>query len=326
MQPNAETAPTRDAAASKSSDARIAGRTVLTLVLGSLVIALLVFVGYRFFEDRLAARRDLAEALDLVKEADSTVIAVDEVVRSEIITSLAKKADEASAQVPPSVSDLEKALTLLFGARESLAQGDRQVADALRTAARARLEMLEQAPLILDTNARAARAIEPAKKGIESLLISENLAEQAVEKFNLQTKEGVTASSQLTAEALAAAKAAIASFEEAEKEFSEAEFETFIEYANGKKALLEQSEAIDAAWLAGDLAKANSLVEAYNAKDAEVSKLGEALPESETAPIAAAFDKLTTEAVEVYLEARKTAADADEQLRKLLGEEISSGE
>ncbi|GAB4279389.1 MAG: hypothetical protein Kow0056_12480 [Coriobacteriia bacterium] len=275
---------------------------------------------------RLAARADLERALELVREADDTVLAVDDIVFSEITPALAGAAREASEQVPAAREDIVEAVELIEGSYSDLDEEDRAVADALRTSADSRLAMLNEAPLLLSVNASAAVALDHAQDAMDAMLAAEELADKAVDKYNLQTKEGVTASKELLNQATEKLDEAKKGFKAAEEAFPEADMGPFIRYINAKKDLVKKSIRIDDLWLAGDLAEANDLVDEYNKQDKEVADLGEKLPESEVVPIREAYDDLTSEALDRYLAARDAAARSDTLLRELLGEEPAGQE
>ena len=317
--PASATGPEAAEGVSAAKPVRGRGRAVAVVLVVVAVAAAVAAAGYAVLDARLEARADLEEALDLVRGADIAVLAVDDVVRGEITPKLAGAAEEASAQVGPASADLEEALALLERAGPDLSEDDRRVADTLKDAANARLAMLAEAPTLLEANVKAAKALDPAADGVAAMLEAEDLADQAVEKFNLRTKEGVTASTELTNQALEKLAEAGALFDEAQTAFPEADLAAFSEYVDAKAELLGRSKKIDETWLAGDLEAANDLVEEYNEDDVAVSELGEALPESETEPIAAAYDTMANEAAERYFEARGEAASADTALRDLLG-------
>lgn len=296
-----------------------AGTAFLVIAIVVLV-AVVSYVVYSLVNTQVQARRDLEQAIELVRTADEAVLAVDEVILAEITPALARAAEEASAQIPAAQDRLDEALELLDGAIEELTEDDAAIATALEEAARARLEMLEESTVLLEANSQAAAAIGPAGDGIEALLAAEGLADEAVEKYNQRTKEGVTASTELTNRGIEQLDVAKAEFEEAAAAYPSADLSTFLEYIEAKKALMETSREIDELWLAGKLEEANDLVDEYNERDRTVAELGEALPESETVPIAAAYDSDTADAAERYFEARDRAADADTRLRVLLGD------
>lgn len=336
-EPPAEEAPPgaatpAEAAATEATEAeeppRRAGRRILIALIAIAIAGAAGYFGYTTLSGRLAARADLERALDLVKEADAVVLAVDDVVRAEITRTLASQAEETSAQVPAALASIDEALSLLDGAYEDLDTEDREVADVLREAADARIAMLDEAPTILGANIAASRALGPAGDGIDAMLEAEELSSQAAEKFNLQTKEGVTASTELSNRAIRKLNEARQEFREAMRAFPEADMSAFLEYIRAKKALVEKSREIDELWLANKIADANELVDEYNDQDAEVAELGDELPDSETKPIARAYEKLTAEATERYFAARDEAARADTRLRQLLGteEDVGSGE
>jgi hypothetical protein len=305
-------------------------RTILIAIavaVGVLAIAAGVFwFVYATVAARLQAEQDLARAIELVEQADEVVIAADDVIQAEVTPLLASEARDVHEQIPGAQAQLDEAVELLDGAYEELTEEDREVADALRDSAEARQDMLVEADVLLEANAKAAAAIGPAEDAVDALLAAEDLSEQAVERFNEHGEEGVTASKELTNQAIAKLNESKGLFEEAQEAFPEAGLGPFVEYIDARIALLQQSVTIDETWLAGgddNIEKANELLVAYAAEEEKVSALAEELPSSETEPIAAAYAEMTEGAEERYFEARERAIEADARLRELLGEEES---
>jgi len=272
---------------------------------------------------RLEAEASLEDAREMLAQADVVVTLVDEIVRAEVEPALAARADDALGRLDEAAGLIEEAIALLEEVRDDLSEEDQMLAAALLDSARPRLEMFEHAGPILEANTKAANAVGPAGEGVAAILDAEELSVQAVEKFNLHTEEGVTASTELSNQAIDKLQDAKVDLSEAATAFPEADFSAFIEYVDAKVALLEESKEMDALWLSGKVEEANDMLSAYSEHEQEVQESADALPESETAPIAVAYDELATEATVLYFEARSEAAQADSLLQGLLDETAS---
>lgn len=268
---------------------------------------------------RLAVER-LDEATALVEAADQVVLDVDEVVRAEIDAEVGEQATEVAPRVPGAIDELTEALALIEEALRDLPDEELAYAAALEASAKARLEMLEQAEVILKANEKAAAVLEPATNAWDLVLEAEELSSEAVDEYNKLTREGVTRSSELTAESREKVVKAKGLFSEAATGFPEADLADYVEYCDAKLNALEISKQADEAWLAGRPEEANRLGEEYNQAETELVERVEGLPASPSEPIAAAYEELAGEATEAYFEARSRATEADAYLREIAGE------
>lgn len=294
-------------------------RVVLIALLIAAVLGGVAYLAYDVIAGRARAQDDLEEAIGLVRDADEAVLAVDDVVQAEVEPGLGPRADDAGEMVPGALDDVREAVDLVDGAYDRLPETDQEIADAVRASAEARKDMLQVATEIVEMNADAARAVEPARRGVDAILAAADLETRAVERFNEHTEEGVTASTQLTQQAIDEYEAAKAAFEQAGERFEAADFDPFIDYVEAKTELLGFSKRVDETWLSGDVEEANDMLDELSTREEEVAALAAELPESGTAPIADAYDELAAEPTQEYLDARKEATEADEELRRLLG-------
>ncbi len=267
-----------------------------------------------------AAVERLDEATRLVESADTVVLDFDEIVRAEIDAATSQRAQEVGEQVPDAVAELERAVELIGEAREDLPSADVAYALALRDSAAARLEMLEFADPILEVNRKASAALGPSAQGWELIVESEELSMEAATEYSKLTREGVERSTELAGEAIAKVSSARELFSEAATAFPEVDFAAYEEYCEKKLAALEISKQADAAWLAGNIAEANTLGTRYNEAEQELAGLAADLPSSPAILIAAAFEEFATEPTAAYFEARARATAADARLRETTGQ------
>jgi len=295
------------------------GRTwiVVGVVVAVVVLGVIGWYGYQLTTARSAAQDALAEATTLIESADQVVLEIDEIVRAEVTAAVGQQAADAQPKVDPATADLKAAITMLDEAKPDLRDEDVEQADALIASAEARIKMLAQATPILEANVAAGAAIDPAEKGWALALDGEKLADQSVAEYNKLTKDSVSKSATLTAQSEAKFKEAKTEFDKAHAAFPAAGLDVYIVYIDQKLAALALSRKADTAFLAGDNAKANEYSNQYNAKDKQVIELAKKLPDSPSAAIADAYEKLAGEPTKLYFEARAEATAADDALRAL---------
>lgn len=317
----AEQAPPESASTVQVAQEGKKGRGRTWIVVGVLaavvVLGVIGWYGYQLTTARSAAQDALAEATTLIESADRVVLEIDEIVRAEVTAAVGLQAADAQSKVDPATADLNAAITMLEDAKPDLRDEDVTQADALIASAEARIKMLSQATPILEANVAAGAAIDPAEKGWALALDGEKLADQSVAEYNKLTKDSVSKSATLTVQSEAKFKEAKTEFDKAQAAFPEAGLDVYIVYIDQKLAALALSRKADAAFIAGDNAKANEYSNQYNAKDKQVIELAKMLPDSPSAAIADAYEKLAGEPTKSYFEARAEATAADDALRAL---------
>lgn len=292
-------------------------RPITIAVVAAIVLVLLVVAGlaYSAVTKTRSAEDNVARAQSLIEQADELVLAIDEVVRSEVTSAVADAAVEASKTVPDARDDLQRAVKLLDEAAPALSDTEGQRAKTLRASAEARLEMLGVVGPILAANAKAARALGPADEGWTAAVAAEKLTDQAVANYNRLNKAGATASKNLNTQAQTGFKRSRELLATAEKEFPEADFEAYLAYVDGKLKLVAISLQSDDAYLRGNISGANSLAATYNAEEQKVIALAKKLPDSPSRAVANAFESVTGSATAEYFKARDKATSADARLR-----------
>jgi len=294
-------------------------RTVwITLIaLGVVVLAVASVSAWRVMGGRLEAARQLDRATLMVERADNTVIAFDEVVRAEVSPSIAIKARQVEPRIESARKELEASLKLIDSAMPRLTDDERRRAMLLKTAAAARIEMLDSAPAILSANIKAADATPLASGAWTSTLAAAKMTERAVAEYNKLTKSGVQASATFNAQAEQAFTESRDLFSRAATAFPEAGMERYVVYLDQKLKQVALSRQSDAAWIAGDISQANRLIAAYNVEDAKSVALVKELPVTPSVAIADAYKQLADPATAAYFKGRRKAADADKALKAL---------
>lgn len=320
----AETPTTPSAAALSSQpagraavdDSRRGGRVLMGIGLGVAFVAVVAFalIGYRTFNLRLEAARQVDRATNLIEQSDGIVVDVDEVVRAKVTAGLDEEANAALESVKDAQGLLDEAVELIDGAMPDLNDDERERTALLRDSATTRIKMLETSPALLEANAQAALALPLAADGWDALLDADKLSDQAVASYNKLTKAGVTKSRKLNREAAKSLEASQEKFEAAAEAFPAAGFADHLAYVEARIALNKLSQRSDAAWLDGKIEKANDLIAEYNKKDKRAVARAKDLTTPE-ALIAQTFEAETKELLAAYYAARDLALAADEALR-----------
>lgn len=306
--------------ATKDTEPEDRGRSARVRVVAVAVIVLAAAAAGWFGYARLAQRTDAGQRLEqatrLIEQADTSVALIDEVVAAPIEIGLDVRAREAIGSIDGARTRLRQAVELLVRARSGLSDDDLAQASSLQDAAEARLTMLDSAPALLAASASAAIALPEAEAGWDDIVEANALTERAVKEYNRLTEKGVRASRSLNKRAAAKLASARARFLAAEEAFPQARFELYRSYADARIELNRLSQRSDAAWLDGDIVKANDLIETYNARDKRTVEQAKALPASLGAVIQEAYDAVTRRAADEYAAARAEATEADAAVRR----------
>jgi len=301
-------------ASSAPRPARSRWRIVGLVALALAVIAGGVF-GYRALDHTRVARGHVTEAARLLSEAEPSVIAADAAVRSEITTTLADTASAALQSADAASGLLADAADELDRAGDDLAAADRPLATALAESIGARRTMMREASVILKADNRAATVLESARTAWTLAAEAETLTVDAVAQYNKHTKAGVEQSTVLSKQAATKLGTARSLLETVSAGFPEADMAPFIGYLDARLKLITQSQKIDSTWLAGKVADANKLLDAYNAEEEKVVKQAGALTGTPVSALAAAYDALTKDGIGRYFAARDAAREADASVK-----------
>lgn len=280
----------------------------------------IIFFGFRWVEanERIRTARDGVESagrlLDVVEE---DVLVVDAAVQADITSEIATQSAEAIELTGSVTERLGEAREMIEDSLPDLPEEDAPMAEALLASVDAREEMMGEAPVILEANVKAARAIPFADRALEEMKAAEELVAEAAAEFNKHTEAGVRASSAASAKAEERLTDARSLLTSATVEFPEADYSAFIGYVNAKLELVSLSKKIDQLWLDEKIEESNKQLDAYNKRDTEVVAMAKALPGSVRDPIADAYDTITSAVVDRYFEARSRARSAGDRVEEL---------
>lgn len=301
-----------------TDEARRERKIWTALIIGGVVVVIIAgILGWGVMSKRLASAKQMDQAIILVESADSSVIAIDKVIRAEVTPEVGQQALELQPTVAPTVAKLTEAVSLIDSAYPNLNNAERAKADLLKKTAKAKLAMLEQVPVILSANVMVAKSQPLAQQARDQTLAGDKLADSAVASYNKLTKAGVQDSAVKNAQAEKAFVSARDLFSQAATAFPEADLGRYVAYVDQKLVQVRISRKSDAAWLAGKPAKANTFIAAYNKADAKGIAMYKALPASPITAIADAYKALADGPTELYFEARDKASTADQSLKAM---------
>jgi hypothetical protein len=307
------------AASAPSTPASPRRRWLRWLVTAVVVAALTVagVYGWRAISKVRTAEAEIARASTILENAEADLLVVDEAVQVEIAAAEPTRTAEAIALAGSVRESALEAARVVDDAIGSLPDEKVELAEAIKESAKARAEMMEIAPEILEADAKAATAIVHADQAVAEIKAAEDLSAQAVVEFNKHTAASVKASDDLSIQAEGKLQAAQSLLASATASFPEADFSAFTGYVDAKISLIALAKEIDALWIAGDIAGSNTKLEAYNARDAEIVAMAQALPASVRDPIANAYNAVTAEPSKRYFEARERARSAGDRVAEL---------
>ncbi len=307
------------AASAPSTPASPRRRWLRWLVTAVVVAALTVagVYGWRAISKVRTAEAEIARASTILENAEADLLVVDEAVQVEIAAAEPTRTAEAIALAGSVRESALEAARVVDDAIGSLPDEKVELAEAIKESAKARAEMMEIAPEILEADAKAATAIVHADQAVAEIKAAEDLSAQAVVEFNKHTAASVKASDDLSIQAEGKLQAAQSLLASATASFPEADFSAFTGYVDAKISLIALAKEIDALWIAGDIAGSNTKLEAYNARDAEIVAMAQALPASVRDPIANAYNAVTAEPSKRYFEARERARSAGDRVADL---------
>ncbi|MDY0340210.1 MAG: hypothetical protein RBS17_03245 [Coriobacteriia bacterium] len=299
------------------------GKTFTRVVAAAAVIVAFAAVaayGFRWVSanERVQdARGEVKSAARLLDVAEENLLVVDEAVQADVSSEIATQSADALVLASSVATELANVTVMIEEAMPDLADADLPLARALLESAQARKIMMEEAPSILEADIKVAQAIVLSDRALEELKSAELLSAAAATEFNKHTDAGVRASSEASVKVEARLSAARSLLASATAELPEADYSAFTAYIDAKIGLVGISKEIDQLWLTGKIEESNARLVTYNKRDAEVSAMAKALPESVRDPIADAYEAVTDEAVSRYFAAREKARVAGERVGEL---------
>lgn len=322
------TSPPKPALSSEDEIARRKARRRRHRVLAA-ALAVLVGLGlagaggwylYQDHQRHMSQVSQLDDALDLIREADETVVALDGLVAKPLESDSISAADGVLGELPSAVSQLEEAdaiaRRLSVDLRES---GEKEAANQTVAAVAARIALLDSGRQIVEQAKQADASARSVREAWQGVIKADGLARDAAALVADTTDEHVTASKEKTEAAIEAFLAAQGDLEELAYENPDADLTALIEYVAKRLEAMGCALASDDAFLSKNKEEAVAQNDAYNRADAEAATIAATLPADPAQPVLDAYDQATASVFETYSTARSQAGSADAFLRDYLG-------
>ena len=294
-------------------------RTVWTtiLILGVLVAAGALALGWRVVEGRLEAAKSLDRAMTVLKATDQAIATADEVVRAPANPATTAKARAAKLRMQDARKQLAEARALAGAGIERLTDDEQEQAHLVESAATARIELLDAAAGVLSAMEKAAAAESLADQAWAKALAADRLARQSVTDYNKLKRADVKSAVEANVGAKAGFIEARELLSQAASTYPEAKLDAHVDYLDRRLALVALSRKAENTWLSGRITQANKLIASYNKKDAAAAAAAKRLPGSPVSSVAEAYQATVESATSTYFRARQKAAEADSALRML---------
>ena len=275
---------------------------------------------YQDHQRHLHQVAQLDEALDLIREADETVVALDGIVANPLDAGSLAQADSVLAKLPAALAQLEEADAAARRVSVDLRESeDKEAANQTVAATGARTALIESGRQIVEQAQRADEAARAVREAWQRVVEADALARDAAALVADTTAEHVTASKDKTNAAVGAFADAQAALEALDSAYADVDLASPLDYVAKRIEAMGYALASDDAFLAKNKEEAVAQNDAYNRADAEAATLAAGLPDDVTQLVFDAYDQATGTLFETYSTARSQAGAADAFLRDYLG-------
>lgn len=289
------------------------------------------YVAWRHLAGARMARDEISAAIGDLSSSDEAIIPLNEAVSSPVGTYGADELAQISSDAEESVADLDSVegrLETIRSLDEFLNDDDRAVVEALEESVSARRELVEHGTNLLDQEAALLTAQDCLDRSTEKALeadghVEDSVAAAAQYALHLSGQESEVTDGNVpvghdeaAAEAMSEAQDLLAQAKEA---MPNADFSAYDDYYAKRAAAIAKLLEVDKAIASGDYAGGASLVEEYNALDAEAAQAAGALPQASSDVFEGAYDEVTGPIADGYAAAFDRAAEADERVRSYQG-------
>ena len=275
---------------------------------------------YQDHQRHLHQVAQLDEALDLIREADETVVALDGIVANPLDAGSLAQADSVLAKLPAALAQLEEADAAARRVSVDLRESeDKEAANQTVAATGARTALIESGRQIVEQAQRADEAARAVREAWQRVVEADALARDAAALVADTTAEHVTASKDKTNAAVGAFADAQAALEALDSAYADVDLASPLDYVAKRIEAMGYALASDDAFLAKNKEEAVAQNDAYNRADAEAATLAAGLPDDVAQLVFDAYDQATGTLFETYSTARSQAGAADAFLRDYLG-------
>ena len=275
---------------------------------------------YQDHQRHLHQVAQLDEALDLIREADETVVALDGIVANPLDAGSLAQADSVLAKLPAALAQLEEADAAARRVSVDLRESeDKEAANQTVAATGARTALIESGRQIVEQAQRADEAARAVREAWQRVVEADALARDAAALVADTTAEHVAASKDKTNAAVGAFSDAQTALEALDSAYADVDLASPLDYVAKRIEAMGYALASDDAFLAKNKEEAVAQNDAYNRADAEAATLAAGLPDDVAQLVFDAYDQATGTLFETYSTARSQAGAADAFLRDYLG-------
>ncbi|MEG0302126.1 MAG: hypothetical protein RR953_02320 [Gordonibacter sp.] len=296
-----------------------------------LVAVLIVLIGlgvagaggwylYQGHQRHMSQVERLDGALELIRQANETAIALDGIVSRPLDTASLEQADGVLERIPEAQNQLEEADRIVRSVSVDLSESrDKEAANQAVVAVAARKALLESGEQIVVSAQQADDAAQRIRAAWLDVVSADALARDAAALVVDTTDEHVASSKQKTEDAIAAFSSAQTALSDIALLYPALDLEAPQLYISKRLEALGYAIASDEALLAKNKGEAAAQNDAYNRVDSEAAAIAVDLPEDAAKPALDDFKRATEAFFETYSTARSQAGSADAFLRDYLG-------
>jgi len=280
---------------------------------GLLVLSAFLYFFWPVMAGRLDAVKKVDQAQALLDRAKPTVSSIDKLVTAQLSASASPGVPDSAPQILVARRDLKQALALVDEAMPHLTEDEQRHATDVRTATKARLDMLDRAPAILVASVKAVKAkalVDQASQEASAATIAETAASK---NYSLGTASAVESASVSLQRIKGQFGDARQLYVQAAAAFPGGGLERFSAYIDARLQAVKLFSAATSAWLAGNRPTAAAQFAAYSRQFAKAATSIANQPSALAAP-GQAFRKVAGSAADAYNKAKKQASDADKAL------------
>ncbi len=311
-----------DLPAGTGKSKRLRLKLAILISIGAIIlIAVGVFAVYTInAHQHDKAKEQFNQGINLMQEADETVVALDTAVNEQVTTEKLESLQELIDSAPAADAKLDEANVVFDGITKELVNNDGiNLLDEARTGVSARKEMLNLGRKLVAYDIAAMKSANALTEAWTAIVDADTRLRTALALMTSANIENATTAHNESTAAIADLDKAISKLDEASAALSGTDFTAIKEYAMAKREAITYAIASDEAYLAGNSEETKAQTNNYNQADVRVVALASALPEDPTKSILVVYEALTDTVRKQYLDARSRAASADAIVRDYLG-------
>jgi hypothetical protein len=288
---------------------------LMLLPVGVLALALFLAAFWPVMQGRLNAAKQVDQADALLKQANGTVADIDKIVTAQLSPEAAPGVPSVAAQILVARRELDQASALVTAAMPHLTDAEQRRAALMQTSAKARLTMIDRAPVILATSAKAVRAKTLGDQAWRLTTLARDGEVVAARNYKRQSASAVESAAVSVTTIKGRLADARTLYSQAASAFPEAGFDRYVAYVDLKRSETAQLQEAARLWLAGSRPAAAFAYTGYRAAADRSVTAGKALPPAPGNATGDAFRRLAGAACDAYAKAKQQAVAADRALQ-----------